>query len=209
MSRQVPPGGRRPRPGSATVLEQRPGATARRGAGACSAARTGLGRRVAAPSRLLAPYLPRRRSWRWGRAADPGQRVPGAGPACSGRRRGCGSGRGSWPPKCRLRQALAEGTPPPLPRRRRHPPGVLRALGPPAPPPPAPLPPRRDYRRSRDGARDHLSAICPAPSVTARPTPGRRPRPIARRLTQPTAPPPRMRPPRRYRPVPRGACREL
>lgn len=184
-------------------------APARRGAGASSAARTGLGGRAAAPGRLLARHLPRRRSWRQGRACE--RRVPGAGPARSGRRRGCGSRRGFWPPMCRLRKALADGTPPPLPRRRRrqHPPGVARALGPPAPPPPAPLPPRRDYRRSRDGARDHLSAICPAPSVTARPTPGRRPQPIAPRLTQPTAPPPRMLPPRWRRPAPRGACWEL
>lgn len=78
---------------------------------ACSAARTGLGGRAAAPGCTFAQHLPRRRLWQQGRAG--GRTVPGAGPARSGRRRGCGSRRGFWPPICRLRKALADGTPPP------------------------------------------------------------------------------------------------
>ncbi|XP_053804462.1 basic proline-rich protein-like [Vidua chalybeata] len=133
------------------------------------------------PRRPLTRHPPRRQRWR---------RVPGAGPADVAP--AAGSGRRSA--ACERRSAC--GTPPLL--RQRDPLGVSRASGPPAPPPPAPLPPRRDYRRARDGPRDHLSAICPhsfLPSPRApRPPP---PRPIAARLARPPAPPPRLRPPAR------------
>ncbi|XP_071419198.1 proline-rich protein HaeIII subfamily 1-like [Pithys albifrons albifrons] len=102
----------------------------------------------------------------------------------------------------------AGGAPPPL--RQRDPPGVSRASGRPAPPPPAALPPCRDYRRARDGPRDHLSAICPRsflPSPRAPRPPA--PPPIAERLARPPAPPPRLRPRARGTPgaVVRGAPR--
>lgn len=181
---------RTPRAGSRPTTPGGPGAAAPHapaggtapGAAAPAPAAPARGERVPLRGRTAPPPLtrhpPRRQRWR---------RVPGAGPAdvapaaASGRR--CAA--------CERRSA--GGTPPPL--RQRDPPGVSRASGPPAPPPPAPLPPRRDYRRARDGPRDHLSAICPRsflPSPCApRPPP---PRPIPARLARPPAPPPRLRP---------------
>lgn len=238
MSFPFPPG-RLPRPAAPPAhITQVPGAAAARPGGAArEAAPRSRPSPHCTPERTPAPQLrpgrlrpprtplqagqrrgPRRRILPAGCGASTAPAAPSAlthlgvsgGGGCRARARpmwlppAAGSGRRS---AARERRSAC-GTPPPL--RQRDPLGVSRASGPPAPPPPAPLPPRRDYRRARDGPRDHLSAICPRsflPSPCApRPPP---PRPITARLAPPPGPPLRLRPAARGPPgvVVRGAAR--